>query len=64
MFNVKQFKMNKFIKYIWQLIIRTSNATLEVPSLRPYLYGKNIIILYNYGTNFYQVTKSSINFST
>ena len=27
--------MNKFIKYIWQLIISTSNATLEVPSLRP-----------------------------
>ena len=35
MFNVKQVKMNKFIKYIWQLIISTSNATLEVPLLRP-----------------------------
>ena len=35
MFNVKQLKMNEFIKYIWQLIIRTSNATLEVPLLRP-----------------------------
>ena len=35
MFNVKQLKMNKFIKYIWQLIISTSNATFEVPSLRP-----------------------------
>ena len=27
--------MNKFIKYIWQLINSTSNATLEVPLLRP-----------------------------
>ena len=36
MFNVKQLKMNKFIKYIWQLIISTSNATLKLPSLRPY----------------------------
>ena len=35
MFNVKQLKMNKFIKYTWQLIISTSNATLEVPSLGP-----------------------------
>ena len=35
MFNVKQLKMNKFINYIWQLIISTPNATLEVPSLRP-----------------------------
>ena len=36
MFNVKQLKMNEFIKYIWQLIIiiSTSNATLEVTSLR------------------------------
>ena len=37
MFNVKQLKMNKFIKYIWSLIISTLNATLEVPSLRPCL---------------------------
>ena len=35
MFNVKQLKMNEFKKYIWQLIISTSNATLEVLSLRP-----------------------------
>ena len=35
MFNVKQLKMNKFIKYIWQLIFIASNARLEVPSLRP-----------------------------
>ena len=35
MFNVKQLKMNEFIKYIWQLIIiiSTSNATLEFTSL-------------------------------
>ena len=36
MFNVKQLKMNKFIKHIWQFIISTSNVTLEVPSLRPW----------------------------
>ena len=35
-FNVKQLKLSKFIKYIWQLIISTSNATLEVPSLCPW----------------------------
>ena len=34
-FNVKQLKMNKPIKYIWQLIIRISNATLKMPSLCP-----------------------------
>ena len=36
MFNVKQLKMSKFIRYIWQLIISTSNATLKVPSLLPW----------------------------
>ena len=36
MFNVKQLKMNEFIKYISQLIICTSNATLEVLSLHPW----------------------------
>ena len=30
LFNVKQLKMSKLIKYIWQMIISTSNATLEV----------------------------------
>ena len=34
MFNVKQLKINKCMKYICQLIICTSNATLETPSLR------------------------------
>ena len=34
-FNVKRLKMNKFIKYILQLIISTSNATLEVPRYVP-----------------------------
>ena len=34
-FNVKQMKMNKLIKYIFQLIISASNATLEVLLLRP-----------------------------
>ena len=29
--------MNKFTEHIWQLIISTSNATLEVPLLRPCL---------------------------
>ena len=36
MSNVKQLKMNEFIKYIWQLIISTSNATLEEHSLHPW----------------------------
>ena len=34
-FDVKELKMNKFIKPICQLIISTSNATFEVPSLIP-----------------------------
>ena len=33
LFNVKQLKMNKSVKHIWQLIISTSNTTLEVPPL-------------------------------
>ena len=37
MFNVKQLNMNKFRKYIWQLIISTSIGRLEVPSLRPWV---------------------------
>ena len=36
--DIKQLKINKFIKFIWQLIISTSNATLDVPSLRPCLH--------------------------
>ena len=32
-----EFKMNKFIKYIWQLIISTSNDALELHSLDPWL---------------------------
>ena len=40
MFNVKQLKMNESIKYIWQLIISISNATLEVPSLHPWIIKK------------------------
>ena len=32
-FYIKQLQINKFIKSIWQFIISTSNATLEVPSL-------------------------------
>ena len=35
MFDVKQLKMSRFIKSISDLIISTSNATLEVPWLRP-----------------------------
>ena len=33
--DVKKFKINTFIKSISQLIIITSNASLEVPLLRP-----------------------------
>ena len=35
-FDVKQLKMNRFIKSISDLIICTSNVTLEVVSLRPW----------------------------
>ena len=41
MFNVEKLKMNNFIKYFWQLIISTSNDTLDVPSLRPWSYWEN-----------------------
>ena len=34
-FNVKQLKMSKVIKSIWQLVISTSNPTLQVPLLCP-----------------------------
>ena len=34
-FDIKQLKVKKFIKYVWQLVISNSSATLEVPSLRP-----------------------------
>ena len=44
MFNVKQLKMGKFIKYIWQLIINNSNVTLEVPSLHSWLLTLLFII--------------------
>ena len=37
-FDVKQLKMNKFIKSIWQVIISTSNTTLDVASLRPCMF--------------------------
>ena len=53
MSNVKQLRMNKFIKYILQLIISTSSATLEVPSLRPFVihiyfcYRGLLLLLYN-----------------
>ena len=35
-FDIKQLKMNKFIKFIRQMIISTSNATLEL--LSPHLW--------------------------
>ena len=38
--DVKRLKMNKFIQSVWQLIISTSHATLEIPSLRPYAVVK------------------------
>ena len=47
MFNVKQLKISEFIKYICQLIISTSNATLELHSLYPWkskFLGNNIWI--------------------
>ena len=36
--DVKQLEDEQIIKYIWQLIISTSNATLEVPSLCPCIW--------------------------
>ena len=38
MFNVKELKINKFIKYIWQFIISTLNVTLEYPRYSPRLF--------------------------
>ena len=46
LFNVKQLKMNKGIKYIWQLIIITSNAILELPSLSPCEKCDSVLITY------------------
>ena len=37
--DVKQLKMNKFIKSIWQWNISAWNGTLKVTSLRPYMDG-------------------------
>ena len=45
MSNVKQLKMNKFVKYVWQLIISTSNATREAPSLRPWDARREVQLL-------------------
>ena len=42
--DVKQLKINKFIKSIWQLIISNSNATLELPSLRLLLHSSSTVI--------------------
>ena len=45
-FEFKQLKMNKFITSMWPLIISTSNATLEVPSVR--LWPCSVAICNNY----------------
>ena len=42
-FDVKQLKVNKFINSMQQLIISASNATLKVPSLRPWVYNKTYV---------------------
>ena len=34
-FGKQKFDVKQFMNSMWQLIISTSNATLEVPSLRP-----------------------------
>ena len=46
--------MNKFMKSIWQLIIGTPNATLEVPSLRPCWQLQHFTLL-TYSEVFHQV---------
>ena len=56
-FNVKQLKMNKCIKYIWQLIISTSNGTLEVPMLRPSINHREFV---SYKINLSRTNKYSV----
>ena len=36
-FDIIQLFLKKYLKHVWQLIISTSNATLEVSSLRPWI---------------------------
>ena len=43
MFNVKQLKINKFIKYIWQLISVAQLLHLRYPSYDPVIYKSDII---------------------
>ena len=49
MFNVKQLKMNKFIKYICQLIISASNATPPYAPLFSFLNSIDQIIIDCFG---------------
>ena len=48
--------MNKFIISISQLIISTSNATLEVPSLRP--WSRPLMMMYNHIDAKYNLNKN------
>ena len=41
--DVKQLKLNKFINYVYQLIISTSNATFQVPLLRLWAYDVHLV---------------------
>ena len=41
-FDIKQLKLKKPLKHVWQLTISTSNSTLEVPLLHPWSLVMNI----------------------
>ena len=56
-FNIKQLKMNKFIKYVWQLIISTSNGILEVPLLRSCINHREFV---SYKINLSRTNKYSV----
>ena len=43
-YDVKQLNMSSIINYIWQLVISTSNAILEVSSLRLCCYSLSLLI--------------------
>ena len=44
--------MTKFVNSVWQLIISTSNVTLEVPSLHPCLCAKGTVFNWDWAIYF------------
>ena len=53
---VKQLKMNKFMKHIWQLIISTSNVAVEVPSLRRSVVSSTNYAFLSYLHHFFSIS--------